>query len=64
MQTQDTTFIKRLKSFLWRAAMLGIAAGLSWILSNLSILDLNPFWTTLIGLVLGEISKYLNTKDQ
>lgn len=44
--------------------MLGIAAGLSWILSNLSILDLNPFWTTLIGLVLGEISKYLNTKDQ
>lgn len=58
----DTTFTKRLKSLIWRGAMMGIAFALTAIANNISSLNIDPQTAVFIGLVLGEISKYLNTK--
>jgi len=41
--------------------MIGVAAALAWIAENLNLLELSTFWTTMLGLGLGELSKYLNT---
>ena len=59
----NSQFIKRLKSLAWRAGMMGIAAVVAGILENLNMLELSPTYTMLLGLVLGEISKHLNTKS-
>ncbi len=59
---KESDFTKRLKSLVWRTAMLGIAFALSQIVQGLSSLQLDPSITVFLGLVLGEISKYLNTK--
>lgn len=54
--------IKRIKSFLWRALMVGAVASIDWVLANSGILDC-PLWLTgMLGLALGEVSKYLNNK--
>lgn len=58
----ETTFTKRLKSLVWRTAMLAIAFALSQIVEGISTLQLDPSLTVFLGLVLGEISKWLNTK--
>ena len=59
----NTQFIKRLKSLAWRSAMMGLAAFTAAVLENLDMLELSPTYTMLLGLVLGEISKHLNTKS-
>ena len=59
----NSQFIKRLKSLAWRAGMMGIAAVVAGVLENLNMLELSPTYTMLLGLVLGEISKHLNTKS-
>lgn len=57
----DSAFIKRLKSFTWRlASYLGVSA-LAWISTNIGMLELDPVVTTIIALVLGEITKALNS---
>lgn len=54
--------LKRLKSFLWRAGAVSVIAGVSWASTNLGILEL-PIWLQgILGLGLGELTKYLNTK--
>lgn len=55
-------FINRVKSLGWRAGMMGLAAIVAFILENINVLELTPVLTTMLGLVLGEVSKYLNTK--
>ena len=50
----------RLKSLLWRAGAMALAAGLSSVAANLGILELSSPWITLLGLLLGEISKAMN----
>lgn len=57
----DSPLAKRIKSLLWRAAMMGIAVLVSYLMNNLTDLGLSPFMTGALGLVLGEVSKYLNT---
>lgn len=59
----DNQFVKRLKSLVWRAGMMGLAVIASVLAENLSTLELSPFATVVGGLVLGEISKYLNTRS-
>lgn len=54
--------LKRIKSFSWRLGMAIIAFAASWVLENLQLLELSPVATGIIALVLGEVSKYLNTK--
>ena len=55
---KESDFTKRLKSLVWRAAMMGIAVAVSAIANNVSSLNLDPSVTVFVGLVLGEISKY------
>lgn len=57
----DSQFMKRLKSFLWRTGMMVLAVTFDIIASNLGMLELNPEVTVLLGLALGEVSKYLNS---
>lgn len=59
---QESQFVKRLKSLLWRAGMMTIAFFVQFLLENLKVLELDPTLTTVIGLGLGEVSKWLNTK--
>lgn len=52
----------RLKSFAWRlGAYIGVSA-LAWISNNLGLLELPGFLTVTIALIIGEITKYLNTQ--
>jgi hypothetical protein len=53
-------FWKRVKSLVWRASMMAIAVFLSSIAENIGVLELSPQVTVLLGLVLGEVSKWLN----
>lgn len=55
--------MKRLKSLAWRSVMMGLAAFTAALLDNLNMLELSPTYTMLLGLVLGEISKHLNTRS-
>lgn len=53
-------FLKRLRSFGWRTLMMVLAFGVAFLLENLSLLELDPTLVTILGLVLGEVSKFLN----
>lgn len=54
--------LKRLQSLAWRAGMMALAAFLAFFAENIGLLELNPQATVIIGLVLGEVSKWLNTQ--
>jgi hypothetical protein len=56
----DEQFKKRLKSFAWRTGMMVVAVTADFVLQNLTSLNLTPLAVTMLGLVLGEVSKYLN----
>ena len=56
--------IKRLKSLGWRLGMMVLAVVIQFILDNLNLVSLPPGATVLIGLVLGEVSKWLNTQNK
>jgi len=55
--------IKRLKSFGWRFLAYMVAIALAWLADNFQLLQLNPFATAVVGLLLGELSKYWSTKQ-
>ena len=59
----NTELLKRIKSLGWRAGMMALAAVISFFLANINALELSPVMTTMLGLVLGEISKHLNTRS-
>lgn len=50
----------RLKSLLWRSAMMGLAALLAALGTGVGDLSLPPAVVAVMGLVLGEISKAIN----
>lgn len=54
--------ITRAKSFVWRSCMLLIVVALDFASQSLGLLDLNPESVVMVGLVLGEVSKYLNSE--
>lgn len=52
---------KRIKSFLWRTGAVMVIAGLNFIVKEVGGLGL-PVWAVgMIGLIGGEITKWLNT---
>lgn len=50
----------RVKSFLWRSGMMIVAYACATIAGNLGMLNLGVTEVTVIGLVLGEVSKAIN----
>ena len=58
----NTQFETRLKSFAWRTGMMLIAFFVAFLIENLSLLNLDPMLVTITGLVLGEISKFVNNE--
>ncbi len=60
MTTMNPLFVKRFKSFAWRTVMMVLAFGAAFALENIHLLDLSPAAITVLGLVLGEVSKFLN----
>jgi len=54
----------RLKSFAWRAGMMIAALAIDFVLQNLGLFELPAQATVIIGLLLGELSKYLNTRTK
>ncbi len=50
----------RLKSWLWRAGMMVAALAVEFIAENIGLFNLHPLVVTAVGLLLGEVSKYLN----
>ena len=53
---------KRLKSLAWRAGMMGLAAVIVTIADGLAGLGISPAVVGILGLILGEVSKQLNTR--
>jgi len=53
--------IHRSKSFIWRLGAYIAVAVLGFIADNLGLLEISPFAMTLTALIIGEITKYLNT---
>ena len=58
----EDVLIKRLKSLCWRAGMMALATFISVIANNLGIFEFSPTVTAVAGLILGEVSKALNSK--
>ena len=54
--------IKRIKSLIWRALGIGFVASLSAFSEMLGSSGLNPTVIVFVGLVIGEITKYINNK--
>lgn len=59
----DIAIVKRMKSLLWRASMMAIIAFVAFVSSHLTQLEMPTWLVTILGLGLGEVSKYLNTKE-
>ena len=54
----------RVKSFLWRLGMMFVAGGVSALSAGMTGLGLNQNGLIVMGLILGEISHYLNNLPQ
>ncbi len=54
--------LKRTKSLAWRAGMMLAALVVGFVTENLGLLNLPQEAVVVLGLVLGEVSKYLNNK--
>lgn len=55
-------YVSRLKSFAWRTGMMTLAMFVDFTAQNVGLFELPPEATVLLGLILGEVSKYLNGK--
>lgn len=53
--------IKRVKSLCWRAGSMLAALFVDFVLQNIGLVDMPASIAVLLGLVLGEISKFLNS---
>lgn len=61
MKDKNKTILKkRFKSFVWRLGGMTLVAILSFIAESIELFDLAPGFVVVIGLIVGEISKYLN----
>ena len=58
----QTILINRTKSLAWRIGMMSLAFVIAFLADNIGLFDLNVEATSIIGLVLGEISKAIDTK--
>jgi hypothetical protein len=63
--TQETKvqLFKRLKSFAWRVGAYIVVAGLSAMIDMLGIMQIDPAIIAVAALIVGEITKYINTYE-
>lgn len=55
--------IKRLKSFMWRFATMAVAITVSFLADNLNLFHVSGETAVVLGLILGEITKYMNNRN-
>ena len=60
----DEQLKKRVKSFAWRAGMMTLVYVITLALDNAAELSLPPYAVVGLGLIAGEISKYLNRENR
>ena len=60
----ETQLQKRIKSFLWRGGAIAIVAFLGFVAENIGEFNLPEYAIVMTGLVIGEITKYLNTSNK
>ena len=61
-EENKTILTHRVKSFLWRFGSYVLVSVIGLVLDNLSLLELDPKIVTVVALVLGEVTKWLNTE--
>lgn len=54
----------RIKSFLWRFGAYVVVSALSFVVANLADLGVNAQLVAVIALIVGEITKWINTEYQ
>jgi len=54
----------RIKSFLWRLGAYIVVSAISYTVANLADLGVNEQLVTIIALIAGEITKWINTQYQ
>lgn len=54
----------RFKSFYWRTGMMVLAVFVTFLSENLADFSFSGQTTVVLGLILGEFSKYLNSKSK
>lgn len=59
-QEMKANILKRVKSLLWRAGCVGVVAALGSMAQQLAGVGLPPMAVTILGLMLGEVSKFVN----
>lgn len=59
-EKNKTILVKRTKSFLWRLGGVSAVAILNFIADQIGLFDLPILVVGIIGLVIGEVTKYLN----
>lgn len=52
----------RVKSFVWRFSMMFLAGGVASVSQNIAGFELGELGTVIFGLILGEVSKAINSK--
>lgn len=60
-QENKQILVNRLKSFAWRLGGFVVVGTVGFLADNLSLFQLSPQTTVVAGLLLGELTKYLNT---
>jgi len=60
----NTAVMNRFKSFAWRLSMMVIVVLVNYVTANYTGFGLSPELTVIVGLIAGEVSKFLNAELQ
>lgn len=60
MKKLNPELVNRLKSFAWRLGGMLVVAGLNFVIENAGLIGLSPIVVVLLGLAVGEVTKFLN----
>lgn len=64
METFKGRIIKRVKALLWSIAMMVVSVLIAVVAEDIQLLNLPPAVVVLLGLVLAQVSKYLNSRPE
>lgn len=56
-----TMWLNRFKSLIWRAGAMGAVVGVGYLAQEIKAFELDPVIVVAIGLILGEVTKFLNS---